>query len=129
MAARTGPAAGRDLRRRLETLSCLSDCAVSRRIAAGAGEDRPEFHPEKRARGTGTLDSLSSEGTAPGTGTIVLSASGFGGRTESRILDRGPGIPDSRKDQVYTPFQRLGHTDNDTGSDSVWPWLRASSRA
>ncbi|WP_159618703.1 hypothetical protein [Arthrobacter zhaoguopingii] len=47
----------------METLSCLSDCAVNRRIAAGAGEDRPEFHPEKRVRGTGTLDSLSSEGT------------------------------------------------------------------
>ena len=32
-----------------------------------------------------------------------------------RIVDRGPGIPAERRDQVFTPFQRLGDTDNDTG--------------
>ncbi|MHA7219460.1 DUF4118 domain-containing protein [Arthrobacter sp. MDT1-48-3] len=45
----------------------------------------------------------------------VLSVSDFGGRTELRIIDRGPGISDDRKDQVLMPFQRLGDTDNDTG--------------
>ncbi|MGV0111775.1 DUF4118 domain-containing protein [Arthrobacter sp. CP30] len=45
----------------------------------------------------------------------VLSVSDFGGRTELRIIDSGPGIPDNRKDQVLMPFQRLGDTDNDTG--------------
>ncbi|MPY11567.1 DUF4118 domain-containing protein [Arthrobacter bussei] len=45
----------------------------------------------------------------------VLSVSDFGGRAEIRIIDRGPGIPDDRKDQVLLPFQRLGDTDNDTG--------------
>ncbi len=45
----------------------------------------------------------------------VLSVSDFGGRAELRIIDRGPGIPDGRKDQVLLPFQRLGDIDNDTG--------------
>lgn len=46
---------------------------------------------------------------------LVFSVSDFGGRAELRIIDRGPGIPDDRKDQVLMPFQRLGDTDNDTG--------------
>ncbi|MEG9246775.1 DUF4118 domain-containing protein [Arthrobacter sp. Soc17.1.1.1] len=45
----------------------------------------------------------------------VLSVSDFGGRAELRIIDRGPGIPDDRKDTVLLPFQRLGDTDNATG--------------
>lgn len=45
----------------------------------------------------------------------VLSVSDFGGRAELRIIDRGPGIPDDRKEQVLLPFQRLGDTDNDAG--------------
>jgi two-component system sensor histidine kinase KdpD len=52
---------------------------------------------------------------AGGTVPPVLSVSDFGGRAELRIIDRGPGIPDDRKDQVLLPFQRLGDTDNDTG--------------
>ncbi|BBE21340.1 sensor histidine kinase [Arthrobacter sp. MN05-02] len=52
---------------------------------------------------------------ASGRETPVLSVSDFGGRTELRIIDHGPGIADDRKDQVFMPFQRLGDTDNDTG--------------
>jgi two-component system sensor histidine kinase KdpD len=32
-----------------------------------------------------------------------------------RVVDRGPGIPVERRDGVFTPFQRLGDTDNETG--------------
>lgn len=46
---------------------------------------------------------------------VRLAASSFRGRTELRVVDRGPGIPVERRDEVFTPFQRLGDTDNDTG--------------
>ncbi|MFD4422325.1 ATP-binding protein [Agromyces sp. NPDC058484] len=46
---------------------------------------------------------------------VRLAASSFQGRTELRVVDRGPGIPAERRDQVFTPFQRLGDTDNETG--------------
>ncbi|MEI5582796.1 MULTISPECIES: DUF4118 domain-containing protein [unclassified Agromyces] len=46
---------------------------------------------------------------------VRVAASGFRGSVQLRILDRGPGIPAERRDEVFTPFQRLGDTDNDTG--------------
>ncbi|MFF2389049.1 ATP-binding protein [Agromyces sp. NPDC058104] len=52
--------------------------------------------------------------TPPGE-RVRFSASAFRGRVELRVVDRGPGIPPKRRDEVFTPFQRLGDTDNDTG--------------
>jgi len=46
---------------------------------------------------------------------VRVAASTFRGRTELRVVDRGPGIPPERRDEVFTPFQRLGDTDNETG--------------
>ena len=46
---------------------------------------------------------------------VRLAASSFLGRTELRVVDRGPGIPAERRGEVFTPFQRLGDTDNETG--------------
>lgn len=46
---------------------------------------------------------------------VRLAASTFQDRIELRIVDRGPGIPAERRTEVFTPFQRLGDTDNDTG--------------
>ncbi len=37
------------------------------------------------------------------------------GRVQIRVVDRGPGIPAAAREQVFTPFQRLGDTDNTTG--------------
>ena len=36
-------------------------------------------------------------------------------RIEIRVIDRGPGVPISRRSDVFVPFQRLGDTDNTTG--------------
>jgi two-component system, OmpR family, sensor histidine kinase KdpD len=44
-----------------------------------------------------------------------LSASAHGEWVELRIIDRGPGVPPEDKVGMFTPFQRLGDTDNTTG--------------
>ena len=46
---------------------------------------------------------------------VRLAASSFRDQVELRVVDRGPGIPPDRRDEVFTPFQRLGDTDNETG--------------
>jgi two-component system sensor histidine kinase KdpD len=45
----------------------------------------------------------------------VVTGSSLGERVELRVIDRGPGIPAAQLDKVFTPFQRLGDTDNTTG--------------
>jgi two-component system, OmpR family, sensor histidine kinase KdpD len=45
----------------------------------------------------------------------TLSGSVLKDRVELRIIDRGPGIPEEHRDQMFVPFQRLGDTDNTTG--------------
>ncbi|HEY2549415.1 MAG TPA: DUF4118 domain-containing protein [Streptosporangiaceae bacterium] len=45
----------------------------------------------------------------------LLAASALGDRVELRIVDRGPGIPQTDRDRMFVPFQRLGDTDNTTG--------------
>jgi two-component system sensor histidine kinase KdpD len=44
-----------------------------------------------------------------------VSASTHADSVELRISDRGPGIPESQRERMFTPFQRLGDTDNTTG--------------
>jgi two-component system, OmpR family, sensor histidine kinase KdpD len=44
-----------------------------------------------------------------------LSASALGDRVELRVVDRGPGVPESEWDRIFVPFQRLGDRDNTTG--------------
>jgi two-component system sensor histidine kinase KdpD len=45
-----------------------------------------------------------------------LNASTHSEWVELRVIDRGPGIPADDRDHVFTPFQRLGDTDNTTGT-------------
>ncbi len=45
----------------------------------------------------------------------LLTASAMAGRVELRIVDRGPGIPETDRDRIFVPFQRLGDTDNTAG--------------
>jgi two-component system sensor histidine kinase KdpD len=45
----------------------------------------------------------------------MIAVSEHGGAIETRIVDRGPGIPSSQWDTVFLPFQRLGDRDNETG--------------
>ncbi len=41
--------------------------------------------------------------------TVTLSAAA--GRVEARVIDRGPGIAAEDRQRIFTPFQRLGDTD------------------
>lgn len=50
----------------------------------------------------------------PDTG-VRISTSAFGDRVELRVVDRGPGVPVERRDEIMVAFQRLGDTDNGTG--------------
>jgi two-component system sensor histidine kinase KdpD len=52
----------------------------------------------------------SPPGTPP-----ALTGSVLRDRVELRVVDRGPGIPQEHRDQMFVPFQRLGDTDNTTG--------------
>jgi two-component system sensor histidine kinase KdpD len=45
----------------------------------------------------------------------LLTASEHGGYVELRVVDRGPGIPESERENVFLPFQRFGDRDNHTG--------------
>lgn len=45
----------------------------------------------------------------------ALTAAEHEGRVELRVIDHGPGIPETDWDKVFLPFQRLGDRDNDTG--------------
>jgi two-component system sensor histidine kinase KdpD len=45
---------------------------------------------------------------SPGRQEVVVSGSEIGSRIQVRVVDRGQGVPDNAKDQIFTPFQRLG---------------------
>ena len=45
----------------------------------------------------------------------VVTGSALGATVELRVIDRGPGLPSTDQERVFTPFQRLGDTDNTTG--------------
>ncbi|WP_083420040.1 ATP-binding protein [Pseudofrankia sp. BMG5.36] len=54
---------------------------------------------------------FSPAGTPP-----LITTSTLGGRVQIRVVDRGPGVPEADRDAIFQPFQRLGDTDNTTGT-------------
>ncbi|QMV23675.1 DUF4118 domain-containing protein [Streptomyces sp. SCUT-3] len=46
---------------------------------------------------------------------VLLTASALGDRVELRVVDRGPGVPDAAKEQIFEPFQRHGDAPRGNG--------------
>jgi two-component system sensor histidine kinase KdpD len=46
---------------------------------------------------------------------VVVAASAFLDGVQIRVIDRGPGVPADRREDIFVPFQRLGDTDNSSG--------------
>ncbi|MFE0192987.1 DUF4118 domain-containing protein [Streptomyces sp. NPDC059008] len=46
---------------------------------------------------------------------VLVAASALGDRVELRIVDRGPGVPDSAKGRIFEPFQRYGDAPRGAG--------------
>ncbi|MET0734384.1 MAG: DUF4118 domain-containing protein [Microbacterium sp.] len=46
---------------------------------------------------------------------VLVSTSRLGATAEIRIVDRGAGVPDERRGEMFSPFQRWGDIDNTTG--------------
>jgi two-component system, OmpR family, sensor histidine kinase KdpD len=91
-----GPA-GREITVEIpETLPAVrADPAILERVVVNLTENALRYSPA---------------GKAP-----LLAASALGDRVELRVVDRGPGIPEQDREQMFVPFQRLGDTDNTTG--------------
>ncbi len=53
---------------------------------------------------------------SPADAPPLLAASAHSGWVQLRIVDRGPGIDAEDRERMFTPFQRLGDTDNTTGT-------------
>jgi two-component system, OmpR family, sensor histidine kinase KdpD len=52
---------------------------------------------------------------SPPSSPPLVAASCHAGTMEIRVVDRGPGVPETQSDQLFAPFQRLGDRDNTTG--------------
>ncbi|MBU7600353.1 DUF4118 domain-containing protein [Streptomyces sp. P38-E01] len=52
---------------------------------------------------------------SPSQTPVKVSASVLRDRLEIRVTDRGPGVPDSEKERIFEPFQRLGDAPRGAG--------------
>ncbi|GAB3658118.1 hypothetical protein GCM10027596_14090 [Nocardioides korecus] len=76
-------------------------------VVANALRFSPADQPPRLLGAAVAADAADAQDTQDTGGTPDL--------VELRLVDRGPGIPSDRRDEVFAPFQRLGDTDNSTG--------------
>ena len=88
----------------------------ARAVTVNIPDDLPEVavDPGILERVIANLTANALRYSPPGT-PPALTGSSLRDRVELRIIDRGPGIPDTNRDEMFVPFQRLGDTDNTTG--------------
>ncbi|MEV5710595.1 DUF4118 domain-containing protein [Actinoallomurus sp. NPDC052274] len=46
---------------------------------------------------------------------VLVTASAHAGHVEVRVIDRGPGVPESDRDRIFQPFQRVGDREAGVG--------------
>ncbi len=51
----------------------------------------------------------------PPPGRVRVATSGLGDRTEVRVVDTGPGVPEAERDRIFLPFQRHGDAPDGEG--------------
>ena len=73
----------------------MADPALLERVIANVAANAIRFAPA---------------GTHP-----LITGSNLGYDVQLRVIDRGPGVPESARDAIFTPFQRLGDHDPTTG--------------
>jgi two-component system sensor histidine kinase KdpD len=73
----------------------MADPALLERVIANVAANAIRFAPS---------------GTHP-----LITGSNHGYDVQLRIIDRGPGVPETARDAIFTPFQRLGDHDPTTG--------------
>lgn len=79
-----------------ETLPMVAvDRGLLERIVANIVENAVKYSPEGRP--------------------VLVSASTLRDRVELRVVDRGPGVPDTAKEHIFEPFQRLGDAPRGAG--------------
>jgi signal transduction histidine kinase len=89
-------------------------------VGAGAiirvPEDMPDVHadPALLERAIANLVQNAVRHSPPGA-PPQITASSYGTTVEIRVIDSGPGVPETEWDQIFQPFQRLGDRDNTSG--------------
>ncbi len=51
----------------------------------------------------------------PSPGRVRIATSGLGGRTQVRVVDSGPGVPEEARERIFLPFQRQGDAPSGDG--------------
>ena len=79
-------------------------------------EDTPEVQadPALLERAIANLVQNAVRHSPPGA-PPQIAASAYSSAVEIRVIDRGPGVPETDWDQIFLPFQRLGDRDNTSG--------------
>ncbi|WP_370144920.1 DUF4118 domain-containing protein [Streptacidiphilus sp. EB129] len=99
-------------------------------VVAGALDSLADDRPPVEVRGLHRVPAVLADGPllervvanlvvnalrhADGT-PVLVTASALADRVEVRVVDHGPGLPESDWERIFLPFQRLGDTDNSNG--------------
>lgn len=76
-------------------ISCLADIGLAERVLANLLENSLHY--------------------SPGRQEIVLTGEQLGDHVEIRVIDRGPGVPESERTGIFAPFQRYGDSPRGNG--------------
>ncbi|RNI21443.1 ATP-binding protein [Flexivirga caeni] len=76
-------------------VSCLADPGLAERVLANLVENSLRY--------------------SPGRQEVVISAERLGCWVEVRVVDRGPGVPESQRTGIFAPFQRYGDSPRGNG--------------